>query len=47
MVTVDPKKTTRVQVEPVRQARDHDKEERIEQIEEESNQEKDVDEEEK
>jgi len=47
MVTVDPKKTIRVQVEPVRQARDHDKEERIEQIEEEFNQEKDVDEEEK
>jgi len=41
------KKSTRVQIDPVRQARDHDKEERIEQIEEESDQEKDVDEEEK
>ena len=47
MVSVDPKKTVRVQIDPTRHARDHDKEERIEQIEEESNQEKDVDEEEK
>jgi len=41
------KKSTRVQIDPVRQARDHDKEERVEQIEEESNQKKDVDKEEK
>ena len=45
MIAVDPKKTTRVQIDPVRHARDRDKEERIEEIEEESNQEKDVDEE--
>jgi len=47
MVSISPKKTIRVQIDPVRQARDHDKEERIEQIEEESDQEKNVDEEEK
>jgi len=47
MVTVNPKKTTRVQIEPTRHARDHDKEERIKKIEEESDQEKNVDEEEK
>jgi len=41
------KKSTHVKIDPVTQARDHDKEEQIEQIEEESNQEKDVDEEEK
>jgi len=47
MVSVNPKKTTRVQIEPTRHARDHDKEERIRKIEEESEQEKDVDDEEK
>ena len=41
------KKSTRAKIDPVRHARDHDKEEQIEQTEEESNQEKDVDEEEK
>ena len=41
------KKSTRVQIDPVRQARDHDKEKRIKKIEEKSDQEKDVDEEEK
>ena len=46
MVSVDPKKTTRVQIDPTRQARDFDKEERIRKIEEESDQDKDVDEEE-
>lgn len=46
MFAVDPKKTTRVQINPARHARDYDKEERIRKIEEESNQEKDVDEEE-
>ena len=38
MVAVNPKKTTRVQINPARHARDYDKEERIEEIEEESNQ---------
>ena len=41
------KKSTRVQIDPVRQARDHDKEERIKKLEEESEQEKDVDDEKK
>ena len=38
MVAVNPKKTTRVQIDPTRHARDYDKEERIRKIEEESNQ---------
>ena len=46
MVAVNSKKTVRVQVDPTRHARDHDKEERIRKIEEESNQDKDVDEDE-
>jgi len=41
------KKSTHVKIDPVRQARDHDKEKRIKKIEGESDQEKNVDEEEK
>ncbi len=41
------KKSTRAQIDPTRHARDHDKEERIKKIEEESEQEKDVDDKEK